>query len=141
MLIASVGLGVSAVAPWFLTVVRDRTQHRRFRDRLTIAALESHVARLWRRWPRSSTTNAPTYLDRLSGAPQPGGGARSHVYVAILDLRMGLTARCDVGIAGVDPPGEATSLAVFALPTVLTSTWRPGVERAAEERGRGRPIG
>ena len=26
-------------------------------------------------------------------------------------------------------------LAVFALPTVLTSTWRPGVERAAEERG------
>ena len=26
-------------------------------------------------------------------------------------------------------------LAVFALPTVLTSTWRPGVERAAEEQG------
>src|SRR5581483_8229035 len=26
-------------------------------------------------------------------------------------------------------------LAVFALPTVLTSTWRPGVERAVEERG------
>ena len=24
---------------------------------------------------------------------------------------------------------------MFALPTVLTSTWRPGVERAAEERG------
>src|SRR4029077_7588931 len=26
-------------------------------------------------------------------------------------------------------------LALFAIPTVLTSTWRPGVERAAEERG------
>src|SRR6266481_2127008 len=26
-------------------------------------------------------------------------------------------------------------LAAFALPTVLTSTWRPGVERATEERG------
>ena len=26
-------------------------------------------------------------------------------------------------------------LAVFALPTVLTSAWRPGVERAAQERG------
>ena len=25
-------------------------------------------------------------------------------------------------------------LAVFALPTVYTSTWRPGIERAAEER-------
>src|SRR4029453_19471606 len=26
-------------------------------------------------------------------------------------------------------------LAVFALPTVLTSTWRPAVERVAQERG------
>jgi len=26
-------------------------------------------------------------------------------------------------------------LAIFALPTVVTSTWRPGVERIAEERG------
>src|SRR5207244_3729260 len=26
-------------------------------------------------------------------------------------------------------------LALFAIPTVLTSTWRPGVERGAEERG------
>src|SRR5207247_5885595 len=26
-------------------------------------------------------------------------------------------------------------LAAFALPTVLTSAWRPGVERAVEERG------
>src|SRR5438067_8652373 len=26
-------------------------------------------------------------------------------------------------------------LAVFALPTVLTSSWRPVVERAAQERG------
>src|SRR5205085_10385594 len=26
-------------------------------------------------------------------------------------------------------------LAAFALPTVVTSTWRPGVERAAQERG------
>jgi ATP-binding cassette subfamily B protein len=31
-------------------------------------------------------------------------------------------------------PGLAL-LALFALPTVLTTTWRPGVERAAEERG------
>ena len=41
---ASSGLGVSAVASWFLRVISDRTQ-RHFRDRVTIA-LESHVARL-----------------------------------------------------------------------------------------------
>src|SRR2546427_4995867 len=44
VLAASVGLGVSAAATWFLRVTSDRTQ-RRFRERLTIA-LESHVARL-----------------------------------------------------------------------------------------------
>ena len=31
-------------------------------------------------------------------------------------------------------------LAVFALPTAFTSTWRPGVERAAQERERRRAI-
>ena len=34
---------------------------------------------------------------------------------------------------GVD--GALALLAAFALPTVLTSTWRPAVERAAQERG------
>ena len=38
------GLGMSAVATWFLRVLSDRVQ-RRFRDRLTVA-LESHVATL-----------------------------------------------------------------------------------------------
>src|SRR5438309_2049923 len=45
-------------------------------------------------------------------------------------LRLGVT----VGLLMSIHPGLAI-LAVFALPTVLTSTWRPGVERTAEERG------
>ena len=43
-------------------------------------------------------------------------------------------ARSHGRAAGLDPPWLAL-LAVFAIPTVLTSTWRPAVERAAQERG------
>ena len=45
-------------------------------------------------------------------------------------LRLGVTVALLMSIH----PALAL-LAAFALPTVLTSTWRPGVERAAEERG------
>ena len=45
-------------------------------------------------------------------------------------LRLGVTVALLMSIH----PALAL-LARFALPTVLTSTWRPGVERAAEERG------
>src|SRR5262245_42919651 len=42
--VALAGLGVSATATWYLSVLSTRIQ-RRFRDRISIA-LESHVARL-----------------------------------------------------------------------------------------------
>ena len=58
-----------------------------------------------------------------------------HMYMSVFAtcgwiLRLGVTVALLVSIH----PALAL-LAVFALPTVLTSTWRPGVERAAEERG------
>jgi ATP-binding cassette subfamily B protein len=58
-----------------------------------------------------------------------------HMYMSLFTtcgwvLRLGVTLALLVSIH----PALAL-LAVFALPTVLTSTWRPGVERAAEERG------
>src|SRR3989441_6582455 len=45
-------------------------------------------------------------------------------------LRLGVTLALLVSIHPA-----LVLLAVFALPTVLTSTWRPAVERAAQERG------
>src|SRR2546430_15735989 len=58
-----------------------------------------------------------------------------HMYMSLFTtcgwvLRLGVTVALLVSIH----PALAL-LAAFALPTVLTSTWRPGVERAAEERG------
>src|SRR5713226_9632787 len=45
-------------------------------------------------------------------------------------LRLGVTVAL---LASIHP--ALVLLAVFALPTALTSTWRPAVERAAQERG------
>ena len=102
-LIAAIGLGASATATWFLRVVSDRIQ-RRFRDRVTIA-LESHVAAspgLGRhdRAPRASRLPEPA-----RGASQPGVRARSHVYVALLHVRVDPAARRDRGVTHDGPPG------------------------------------
>lgn len=129
---AALGLGVSAGATWFLRVISDRTQ-RRFRDQVTIA-LESHVARLLASVSTLEHHERPEYLDRLA-VLRNQVFVLDHMYMSLFTtcgwiLRLGVTLALLVSIH----PALAL-LAVFALPTVLTSTWRPGVERAAEERG------
>jgi ATP-binding cassette, subfamily B, bacterial len=129
---AALGLGVSAVGTWFLRVTSDRVQ-RRFRDRLTIA-LESHVARLQATVATIAHHERPEYLDRLA-VLRDQVFVLDHMYMSLFStcgwiLRLGVTVALLMSIH----PALAL-LAAFALPTVLTSTWRPGIERAAEERG------
>ena len=128
---ASLGLAVSAVATWFLRVISDRTQ-RRFRDQVGIA-LESHVARLQASVATIEHHERPEYLDRLA-VLRNQIFVLDHMYMSVFStcgwiLRLGVT----LALIGSIHPALAL-LAVFALPTVLTSTWRPGVERAAEEQ-------
>ncbi len=129
---AAVGLGASAVATWFLRVVSDRMQ-RRFRDRVTIA-LEAHVARLLATIATVEHHERPAVLDRLA-VLRNQIFVLDHMYMSLFTtcgwiLRLGVTVAL---LVSVHP--ALGLLAVLALPTVLTSTWRPGVERAAEERG------
>jgi ATP-binding cassette subfamily B protein len=129
---AAVGLGTSATATWFLRVVSDRTQ-RRFRDQVTIA-LESHVARLQASVPTLEHQERPEHLNRLS-VLRDQVFVLDHMYWSVFStcgwmLRLGVTL---VLLMSIHP--ALALLGVFALPTVLMSTWRPGVERAAEERG------
>jgi ATP-binding cassette, subfamily B, bacterial len=58
---AAIGLGVSAVATWFLRTISTRVQ-RRFRDRVMIA-LEAHVARLQASVATIAHQERPEYLD------------------------------------------------------------------------------
>ena len=129
---AALGLGVSAAATWFLRVISDRTQ-RRFRDQVTIA-LESHVAWLQASVATIEHHERPAYLDRLAMLRNQVF-VLDHMYMSLFTtcgwiLRLGVTVALLVSIH----PALAL-LAAFALPTVLTSAWRPGVERAVEERG------
>lgn len=129
---AAVGLAGSAAATWFLRVISDRTQ-RRFRDQVTIA-LESHVAELQASVTSVAHHERADYLDRLS-VLRNQVFVLDHMYMSlfttagwVLRLAVALTL-----LVSVHP--ALAALLVFALPTVLTSSWRPGVERAIEERG------
>lgn len=129
---AALGLGASAAATWFLRLISDRTR-RRFRDRVTIA-LESHVARLQASVATIEHHERPEYLDRLA-VLRNQVFVLDHMYWSLFTtcgwiLRLGITLALLVSIH----PALAL-LAAFALPAILTSTWRPGVERTAEEQG------
>jgi len=129
---AAIGLGASTAATWFLRTVSTRVQ-RRFRDRVTIA-LESHVAHLQASIGTVAHQERPEYLDRLSMLRNQVF-VLDHMYVSVFStlgwiLRLGVTMAL---LASIHP--ALILLAVFAVPTVLTSTWRPTVERDAQERG------
>jgi ATP-binding cassette, subfamily B, bacterial len=130
--IAAVGLAVSATATWFLRTVSTRVQ-RRFRDKVTIA-LESHVARLQASIATIAHQERPDYLDRLAMLRNQVF-VLDHMYVSVFST-LGWILRLGVTIALLMSIHPALAfLAAFAVPTVLTSTWRPAVERAAQERG------
>jgi ATP-binding cassette, subfamily B, bacterial len=129
---AAIGLGVSTAATWFLRTVSTRVQ-RRFRDKVTIA-LEGHVARLQATVETIAHHERPEFLDRLSMLRNQVF-VLDHMYVSLFStlgwiLRLGVTMALLVSIHPA-----LLLLAVFAIPTVLTSTWRPEVERSAQERG------
>ena len=128
---AGAGLAASATATWFLITVSTRVQ-RRFRDRVTIA-LEAHVARLQASVPTIAHHERPEYLDRLAMLRNQVF-VLDHLYMSLFStcgwiLRLAVT----VGLlVSVHP--ALVLVAVFAIPTAIISGWRPGVERAAQER-------
>src|SRR3954463_7157851 len=129
---AAIGLGVSATATWFLMTVSMRVQ-RRFRDKVTIA-LEAHVARLQASIVTVAHHERPDYLDRLAML-RDQVFVLDHMYMSLFTtcgwiLRLVVTVAL---LASIHP--ALILLLVFAIPTVYTSTWRPAVERSAQERG------
>jgi ATP-binding cassette subfamily B protein len=129
---AAIGLGVSAAATWFLRTASTRLQ-RRFRDKVTIA-LESHVARLQATIATIAHQERPEYLDRLSMLRNQVF-VLDHMYMSLFStlgwiLRLGVTLAL---LASIHP--ALLLLAVFAVPTMITSSWRPVIERNAQEQG------
>jgi ATP-binding cassette subfamily B protein len=129
---AVIALAVSVAATWLLSTVSTRIQ-RRFRDKVTIA-LESHVARLQAGIATIVHQERPEYLDRLSVLREETY-TLDHMYMSVFStvgwlLRLAITV---VLLGAVNP--VLVTLVLFALPTVATTSWRPAVERSAQERG------
>jgi ATP-binding cassette subfamily B protein len=129
--VALTGLALSAVATWFLRTVSTRVQ-RKFRDKVTIA-LESHVARLQASVVTVAHHERPEYLDRLA-VLRDQVFVLDHMYMSVFStagwiLRLAVTVAL---LASISP--VLILLAVFALPTVFTSSWRPAVERETQQR-------
>src|SRR5690242_2222213 len=130
--LTAIALGVSAAGTWFLRAVSTRVQ-RRFRDKVTIA-LEAHIARLQASMVTIAHQERPDYLDRLS-VLRDQVFVLDHMYMSVFStcgwiLRLGVT----IGLLSSIHP-VLVLLALFALPTVVTSSWRPAVERRAQEQG------
>jgi ATP-binding cassette subfamily B protein len=124
-------IAASATLTWLLRVVATRMT-RRFRDRVTIA-LETHVATLQASVSGLELQERHDYLDRLA-VLRNQVFVLDHMYMSLLET-VGWIVRVIITIVlltSIDP--VLVLLAVFAVPTVLSAAWRPGVERQVEER-------
>jgi ATP-binding cassette subfamily B protein len=128
---SAAGLGVSSAATWFLRVISDRTQ-RRFRDRVAVA-LEAHVANLQASVATIEHHERPDYLNRLAML-RDQVFVLDHMYMSLFSTCGWILRLAVVVVLLVSIHPLLGLLAVFAIPTVLTSTWRPGVERAVNEK-------
>jgi ATP-binding cassette subfamily B protein len=130
--VALLGIGLSAAATWYLSVLSTRVQ-RRFRDRVSIA-LESHVAKLQASVATIAHHERPDFLDRLS-VLRNQVFVLDHMYMSIFST-LGWIVRLAITIGLlVSIHWSLVFLILFAAPTVLSSGWRPGVEQKAQEAG------
>lgn len=131
VLLAVLGMAVSVSATWLLRTLSTRLT-RRFRDKVTIA-LETHVARLLASVATVEHHERHEYLDRLA-VLRNQVFVLDHLYMSLFTtagwiLRLVVTAGL---LASIHP--ALALLLLFAAPTLFSSSWRPTVERAAEER-------
>ena len=130
VILAALGVAVSAAATWLLSVLRSRID-RRFRDRVSIA-LEAHVADLHARVATVEHHERPEYMDRLAML-RDQVFTLDHMFLSLFTtlgwiLRLVFTIAL---LASIHP--ALLLLALFAIPTVTMATWRPAVERQVEE--------
>jgi ATP-binding cassette, subfamily B, bacterial len=126
-----VAMAISGTLTWLLSVLTTRLT-RRFRDKVTIA-LEMHVARLQASVVGLEHQERSDYLDRLA-VLRTQVFVLDHMYMSVLSttgwlVRVAIT----VGLLATISP-VLILLVLFAVPPVISSAWRPAVEREVEER-------
>ncbi len=112
-------------------MISDRAQ-RRFRDRVAVA-LEAHVAGLQASVSTVAHHERPEHIDRLAML-RDQVFVLDHMYMSLFSTCGWILRLAVVVVLLISIHPALGLLVVFALPTVLTSTWRPGVERVVQER-------
>jgi len=130
-LIAAAVLALLVAGSWLLDVVGQRL-NRRLTERASIS-IESHVAHLQSSIGTLEHQERVDYLDRLS-LLRNHAGALSELYGSLFStvgavLRLIIT----LGLLVSVHPALAV-LAMFALPALIVSNWRGGVEHKVRER-------
>lgn len=123
-------LALLAVAGWLLHALGDRA-NRRLAERAAVP-IESHVARLHAELPTLEHVERPDYADRLA-VLRDAPGAISGLYQSLFStagavVRLALTVGLLMSVRPI-----LGLLGVFAVPTVLVSNWRGGIEERAKE--------
>ncbi|MDQ1510685.1 MAG: ATP-binding cassette, subfamily bacterial [Actinomycetota bacterium] len=130
IVIAALGLAASATATWFLKVVFDRVQ-RRFRDKISVA-LEAHVATLQASVATIEHHERPEYLDRLS-VLRDQVFTLDHLFMSLFSTMGWIVRLAATLVLLVTVSPLLVFLPLFAIPIVITATWRPGIERRVQE--------
>ena len=132
VMVAAIGLAVSATLLWWLQVVFDRLS-RRFRDRISIA-MEAHVAELHATVATIAHQERREHLDRLVVLRRHTFGL-DHLFMSLFSTLGWIMRLAIVEVLMVTRVHPALGLlVVFAVPTVVAATWRPGVEQAVLRR-------
>jgi ATP-binding cassette, subfamily B, bacterial len=127
---AAAGLALAAAGGWLLRTIGGRIEMR-FRDRATIE-IEAHVAHLQATVSTLEHQERPAYLNRLQ-LLRDQVFLLNHIYASLMGV-VGSIGRIVITVAllmSIHP--VLVLLALFAVPTVLISSWRAGVERQTEE--------
>jgi len=130
ILLAVLGMAVAVTLTWLMRVATARVT-RSFRDKVTIA-LETHVAGLQASVSTIEHQERRDFLDRLA-VLRNHVFVLDHMYMSLFStagwiVRLGLTVALLMSIHPV-----LALLLLFAVPTVVSSSWRPAVERETEE--------
>jgi ATP-binding cassette subfamily B protein len=104
---------------------------RRFRDRIAVA-LEAHVATLQASVATIEHHERPDYLDRLQ-VLRNQVFALDHLFMSVFATLGWLVRLAVTMLLLLTVSAWLIFLPLFAIPIVITSTWRPGVERRVEE--------
>jgi ATP-binding cassette, subfamily B, bacterial len=130
LLAGAIGVAVSSVAIWLLRLASSRAV-RRFRMKVAVS-LETYVADLQAGIDTIEHQERPEYLDRLA-VLRESVYQLDHMLIALTDtISAGSSLVMTLAVLTTVSP-LMLLLAVFAVPSVVVSSWRSGALRRAEE--------